>query len=106
MRAAWRGPTVALHSDPAARTTVANAAAVAEHAVAVGATEIVVVTSSWHAPRAAVLVRAALSSGPARVRTVSARHRPSPAQVLREAACWVALPLQLLAVRRARPARA
>jgi hypothetical protein len=105
MRNAWRGPAVELRVDPDARTTGGNAAAVADHVRRLGADEVVVVTSSWHAPRARMLVRAATSGTSARVLMVIARHRPSRAQLLREATCWLALPLQLLAVRRARPVR-
>jgi hypothetical protein len=58
MRAAWHGADVPLHLDTSAQTTVGNAAGVAVLARRLGATEVVVVTSSWHAPRARALVRA------------------------------------------------
>ena len=60
MRAAWNGPEVTLVSDSTARSTSENAAEVAETARRLGADEVVVVTSRWHAPRARTLVRAAL----------------------------------------------
>ena len=60
MRAAWHGADVPLHIDTSARTTAGNAAGVASLARQLGATEVVIVTSSWHAPRARALVRAAL----------------------------------------------
>jgi DUF218 domain len=101
MRDAWRGPAVELRCDPNARTTSGNAAAVADHARRLGAHEVVIVTSSWHAPRARVLVRAALASSRVRIRTVHAGGGRARRHLLREAACGLALPLQLLAVRRA-----
>jgi len=60
MRAAWQGPDVPLLVDPDARTTAANARAVVAAAAETGATEVVVVTSSWHARRARHLVRESL----------------------------------------------
>ena len=60
MRAAWRGPDVPLLVDPDARTTAANARAVVAAAAETGATEVIVVTSSWHARRARHLVRESL----------------------------------------------
>ena len=60
MRQAWRGPAVRLVADGDARTTVGNARAVAAVARHIGADEVVIVTSSWHARRARLLVRAAL----------------------------------------------
>ena len=49
-----------LVADGDARTTVGNARAVAAAARHIGADEVVIVTSSWHARRARLLVRAAL----------------------------------------------
>ena len=99
MQAAWRGPNVPLLDDGDARTTLGNARAVAAAAKAIGATEVVVVTSSWHRLRGASLVRAAL--GPdvtARARlTRSARGRCTC--VGRELVCLLALPFQLRALR-------
>jgi uncharacterized SAM-binding protein YcdF (DUF218 family) len=63
MRAAWRGPDVPLVVDGDARTTVGNVRAVARAARELGAAEVVVVTSSWHARRARLLARAALPAG-------------------------------------------
>ena len=60
MREAWRGPAVRLVADGDARTTAGNARAVAAAARHIGADEVVIVTSSWHASRARLLVRAAL----------------------------------------------
>ena len=100
MRAAWRGPNVALLSDPDASSTAGNAANIAADVHALGARELVVVTSPWHAPRARVLLRAALRGEDVRVSVQTAGGRPSPATAVRELACLVALPLQLGRARR------
>jgi hypothetical protein len=88
MREAWRGPDVPLLVDSDARTTAGNARAVAAAAREIDADEVVLVTSSWHARRARLLVRAAL--GPdVRLHVVTpARTRP-PHLVGRELACLV-----------------
>ena len=57
MREAWRGPAVRLVADGDARTTAGNARAVAAAARHIGADEVVIVTSSWHARRARPDVR-------------------------------------------------
>jgi uncharacterized SAM-binding protein YcdF (DUF218 family) len=101
MLAAWRGPGVPLVTDADARTTVGNARAVAAAARAVGADEVVVVTSSWHRLRARLLLRAAL--GPEiKLELVSPTHSHRPLLLGREAVCLALLPLQLRAVSRRR----
>lgn len=98
MQAAWRGPDVPLLDDGDARTTLGNARAVAAAAKALGATEVVLVTSSWHRLRARLLVRAALGPG-VRLELVSP-DRPRPLHLLgRELLCLLALPFQLRALR-------
>ena len=85
MRRAWRGPDVPLLADGDARTTAGNARAVAAAARKVGADEVVLVTSSWHARRARLLVRALL---PPHVRlsvVTTPRTRP-PGLIARELA--------------------
>jgi hypothetical protein len=85
MRRAWRGPEVPLIADGDARTTAGNARAVAAAARKVGANEVVLVTSSWHARRARLLVRALL---PQHVRlsvVTTPRTRP-PGLIARELA--------------------
>ena len=52
MRSAWNGAGVRLIAETTARNTRENAARVAETARRLGASEIVVVTSRWHAFRA------------------------------------------------------
>ncbi len=97
MHGHWRAGEVLL--DPHARNTRENALGVAKAALEVGADEVVVVTSRWHAPRAATLVRAAIGHA-VRVETSSPPDRAPLHLAAREAACVAALPLQLLAVRR------
>jgi len=102
MRAAWAGPAVPLHADGDARTTAGNARAVAAAARRAGATEVVVVTSSWHGPRARALMRAALGKGVA-LEVISATQPLPPLLILREVACLLALPVQIVGLRRTRP---
>ena len=98
MRAAWQGPTIPLIADGDASTTAGNARSVAAAARRVGATEVTLVTSSWHRLRASLLVRAALDPG-VRLTLVSA-PRTRPLHLLaRELACLAALPLQVRASR-------
>ena len=85
MRRAWRGPDVPLLADGDARTTAGNARAVAAAAKELEADEVVLVTSSWHARRARLLVRSLL---PAHVRlsvVTTTRTRP-PRLIARELA--------------------
>jgi uncharacterized SAM-binding protein YcdF (DUF218 family) len=60
MRDAWAGPPVRLIADGDARSTLGNARAVAAAVHETGATQVTLVTSSWHRRRARMLVRAAL----------------------------------------------
>ena len=99
MRTAWRGPDVPLIVDTDARTTAGNARAIAAAARKLGATEVVAVTSSWHRPRARMLLRAALDPG-VRLEVVSESGSRPPRLLVRELACFVVVPLPLRAVRR------
>jgi uncharacterized SAM-binding protein YcdF (DUF218 family) len=78
--------------DRGARTTLGNALAVARAARHVGANEVVLVTSRWHARRAATLVRAALVGSGRRLRVAPAEEPVSAGHVLREAAAWLLVP--------------
>ena len=100
MRAAWAGPPAELVVDTTARTTIENAVVVAAAAKRLAADEVVVVTSSWHRPRAGLLVRTALLGTGTRVLTASPHGAPPAALLLRELACLLALPVQLVLVRR------
>ena len=96
MRKSWRGVDVPLLSESTARSTAENAAEVAAVARRLGADEVVVVTSPWHAPRARLLVRAALRGSGIDVRTSTPPGRPSAALLAREAACTLVLPFHLV----------
>ena len=95
MRGAWKGSGVPL-LDTTARNTRQNAAGIASAARRLGAREVVVVTSRWHAFRARMLVRAALRGQGIRVRSSSPLDRPPLALLARELACLAMLPYQLL----------
>jgi len=99
MRGAWKNRDVLV--DPNARNTRENANGVAAAARRLAASEVVVVTSSWHAPRARALVRAALRERGVSVRSSSPPGRPPVRLLVRELACLAVLPVQLLAARRA-----
>jgi uncharacterized SAM-binding protein YcdF (DUF218 family) len=99
MRTAWNGAEVRLISDATARNTRENAAQVVETARRLGASEIVVVTSRWHAFRARVLVRAGLRDTGVPVQT-SSPAGPAPVRLAaRELVCLAALPYQLIRLR-------
>jgi hypothetical protein len=99
MRAAWRGNAREVVVDPDARTTVENMANALNDVLRVGAREVVVVTSSWHAPRAKTALRWLLLHTGIRVRSASPPGRSSRA-ALREVALWPLLPFQLWAAGR------
>jgi uncharacterized SAM-binding protein YcdF (DUF218 family) len=99
MRAAWTGPEVTLVSDSTARSTSENAAEVAETARRLGADEVVVDTSRWHAPRARTLVRAALREPSVSVQSSSPPGRRPAVLLARELVCLAALPYHLVRVR-------
>lgn len=102
MRDAWQGPDVRLICDTTARNTMQNAAGIAAVARDLGADEVVVVTSRWHAPRAGALVRAALGDADVVVSTSSPRGPQPPWLLARELVCVAGLPYQR---RRVRPSR-
>ena len=101
MRSAWNGSETLILLDPKARSTRQNAAGIAEEAHRLGADEITVVTSRWHAFRARILVRAAVGKSVA-VSSSSPPGRPPLALLARELGCLAALPYQLLALARPR----
>lgn len=94
MRTAWRGAAREIVVDPDARTTVENMANAVNDALRVGARDVVVVTSSWHAPRARVALRWLLRSTGVRVRAATPSGRSRRA-ALREVPLWLLLPFQL-----------
>jgi uncharacterized SAM-binding protein YcdF (DUF218 family) len=95
MQAAWSGPDVVLICDPDARSTVDNAANVAAVARALGARELVVVTSRWHRARTRILLRAALRRSGISL-SVETANAARPLRLrMRELACLALLPFQL-----------
>lgn len=106
MAGAWRGQSARLILDGGARTTVANAVSAATVATTQHACEVLLVTSAWHARRAAVLLDAALAGANIEVRLATTDERGSIRARLREAACWTIVPLQArVAAARARSRR-
>lgn len=100
MAEAWRGDTQAVVPETESRSTVGNARAIARYAGEIGAGEVVVITSSWHHPRAALLFRVAFRGSGVRVRVLSSERTWPLGPIVREAACFVALPVQLVRVLR------
>jgi hypothetical protein len=96
MRAVWAGADVPLICETTARNTAENAAGIAAIARKLGADEVVLVTSRWHAPRASVLVRTVLRGTGITVRASAPRDRPSPRLLARELGCILVLPYHLL----------
>jgi uncharacterized SAM-binding protein YcdF (DUF218 family) len=94
MRAAWRGAAREVVVDPDARTTVENLANALNDVLRMGAGEVVVVTSSWHARRATVAMRWLLRGRGILVRAESPPGRSTRA-ALRELMLWPLLPFQL-----------
>lgn len=102
MADAWSGPAHRVVVDPDARTTVGNATNAVDDVVQSGAREVVVVTSRWHAPRAAVVFRWCLRHTGATILTATPPDGRL-ADWLREVPRWLALPVQLS--RAAQPSR-
>ena len=102
MLATWTGTARTRLVDRGARTTLGNALAVARAARHHGADEVVLVTSRWHARRAATLVRAALHGSGATLRVVPAPEPLPPQRRLREAASWLVVPVLAVVAARTR----
>ena len=100
MASAWTGQARELVVDPDARTTVGNATNAVDDVLRTKATEVIVVTSRWHAPRSAVAFRWRLRGSGATVVTTVPRGPGRFRDWLRELPCWVLLPFQLVAKRR------
>jgi uncharacterized SAM-binding protein YcdF (DUF218 family) len=94
MAEAWSGSATELVVDPDARTTVENLVNAVNDVLRVGAREVVVVTSAWHAARAATAMRWLLLHTGVSVRTATPPGRSLRA-TLRELALWPLLPIQL-----------
>jgi hypothetical protein len=102
MRRAWAKPNVVLVTDRTAGTTAGNAVNVATAAEALGADELVVVTSGWHRRRADILFRSALRGRPVRLRVEGAPGPRPPAVAARELVCLAFVPFQVVRARHAR----
>jgi len=100
MAAAWSGRARELVVDPDARTTVGNAYNALNDIGRVGAHEVVVVTSRWHAPRARAAFRLLLWRGNIRVRASFPPEQRNLRAMLRELPLWLLLPVQLWHARR------
>ena len=78
MAAAWRGAAREVVVDPDARTTVGNAVNALDDIRRVGAREVVVVTSRWHAARARAAFRLLLWRSGVRVAAAFPRGAREP----------------------------
>jgi DUF218 domain len=99
MRQAWTGEAAEVVVDPDARTTAQNACNALDDIARSGAHEVVVVTSRWHARRAAAAFRWLLRRKEVRVTVESPAERGGAGSLLRELAVWPLLPLQLAQAR-------
>ena len=100
MRAAWRGQAREVVLDPDARSTLDNVANAVNDVLRVGAREVLLVTSSWHAPRAKATLRWLLRSTGIRVSAVTPPER-SVRAAIRELPLWLLLPFHLWLAARA-----
>jgi len=98
----WSTPARLRLVDRGARTTLGNAIGVARAARRVGADEVVLVTSRWHAHRAAALVRAALLGSGTRLHVVATDEPATSARGMRELASWAFVPILVLVALRNR----
>jgi uncharacterized SAM-binding protein YcdF (DUF218 family) len=99
MARSWAAPCRRVVVDSSARSTFANVAAAASVAREVGAGRVVLVTSGWHAGRAAALLRGALRGSGSTVELATTDERPSLRARFRELVCWALVPLAAVAAR-------
>lgn len=102
MSRAWTGAPARLILDDGARHTAENASHAAEVARVLGAREVLVVTSRWHAPRATLIFRWFLRGSGVRVVVATARGPLAPGPVAREVAVWPLVAAQIARTRRRR----
>jgi hypothetical protein len=88
--------------DDRPRSTLGNVARAAALARALSVPEVVLVTSGWHGPRAATLLRAALCGSRITIMLALTDERASLGSKLRELACCALVPLAALAARKRR----
>lgn len=94
MARSWGGFSSRIVLDRDARSTLGNVVAAATTARTLAAREVVLVTSSWHGRRAAALLRAALHGSSSTVTLALTDEPASFRERIREAVCWVLVPLQ------------
>jgi uncharacterized SAM-binding protein YcdF (DUF218 family) len=97
---AWTGAAAEVVVDPDARTTVGNAVNALNDVARIGAREVVVVTSRWHAARAKAAFRLLLWKRNVHVAAVFPPEPRSTVAMLRELPLWALLPVQLWHARR------
>lgn len=102
MAHAWEGTARTLLVDCDARTTYGNALAAAAAARHLRAREVLLVTSGWHARRAATLLRAALRGTGSSVVLAPTSERGGLAARARELLWWPFVPVLALAAARKR----
>ncbi len=102
MAAAWKGRARELVVDPDARTTVGNAVNALNDIRRVGAREVVVVTSHWHAPRAKTVFQLMLRGRRVGVSAAFPSESLNLRASLREVPLWGLLPAQLWHARKPR----
>jgi hypothetical protein len=95
MAEGWTGRSRMLVVDPDARTTSGNAVNSIDDVATAEASEVVIVTSRWHAPRALLTFRWHLRHMGASVRAESSSGGGGLRVWLREIPCWAVLPLQI-----------
>jgi len=100
MARSWTAPCRRIVVDSDARSTLSNVLAAARLARRLGVDDVLLVTSSWHAGRAATLLRAALNGTGSRVEVATSDERPSMGTRLRELGCWLFVPLASVAAGR------
>lgn len=103
MARGWSGNEDHILLDTAARTTHGNVIGAASAARALSAREVVLVTSGWHARRAAFLLRSVTRLP---VVLAATDERGTAGDRVRELACWLFVPAQLALARRGRQRRA
>ena len=102
MAAAWTGEAAEVVVDPDARTTVGNAFNALNDIQRVGARDVVVVTSRWHAPRAKAAFRVLLWRRSVRVKATFPPESANLGAMIRELPLWALLPAQLWHARQLR----
>jgi len=102
MASSWGSTAHARVVDRGARTTLGNAIGIGRAARWYEVDEVVLVTSRWHARRAAVLVRAALGGTRLPVRVATTDEPAPPGRDLRELVSWTLVPFLVLLAARTR----